>query len=171
MAGASTCFHFSLPKRRCACHAHRAIADRAHAFDDVALVIEIHVGRRGLRRALAIVEEVRLAVHVQRHETAAADVARFGIGDRQREGDGDRCVDGIAAFLEDLFGGVGAVFVGDGNRGCGEDGLRRRGRRFCNSRCRFEKAGRHADERDQREAADSGPGAMKQVHWESPTDM
>ena len=47
-------------------------------------------------------------------------IARFRIGHGQREGDGDGCIDGIAAFLEDLLGGVGGEFVGDGYRRRGQ---------------------------------------------------
>ena len=63
---------------------------------------------------------------IERHEAAAADIARIRIRHGEREGDGDGGVDRIAACGEDLLRGVGAVAVRHGNRRCVEHGLRRR---------------------------------------------
>lgn len=59
-------------------HAGGLGADQAEVLDHLALVVQVHGLARGLRRHLAVVEEVRLAVHVQGHEAAAADVAGLG---------------------------------------------------------------------------------------------
>ncbi len=97
-------------------------ADQAEILDHLAFLVQVHGLARGLRRHLAVVEEVRLAVDVQGHEAAAADVAGFGVGDRQGEGGGDRGVDRVAAGLEDLRGDFGAVLIGRGDRAGGQIG-------------------------------------------------
>jgi hypothetical protein len=121
-------------------HADRAVAVQAHAGHDLARLVEIHVAGGGERRALAIVEEIRLTARIDRHEPAAADVARLGIRDGQRERDCDRGVDRIAALFEDLFRGVRAVLVGDGDRRTGQH----HGLRFL---CIRRRAGQEADSR------------------------
>ncbi|MCY1541422.1 hypothetical protein D9M68_771130 [compost metagenome] len=107
-------------------HAGGLGADQAEVLDDFALVILVHGLAGCLGGDFPVVEEVRLAVHVQGHEAAAADVAGFGVGHGQGEGGGDRGIHRVAAGLEHLGGDLGAVFVrrGDGTafqRG-GEDG-------------------------------------------------
>ena len=108
-------------------HAHGAIAEQAHALDHLALVVEIHVFRCRERRPFAVVEEIGLAVHIDRHETAAADIARLGIGYGERERDRRGRVDSVAALLEDLLGRVGAELIRDRDGRCGKHNrLRRR---------------------------------------------
>jgi hypothetical protein len=92
-------------------HAHGQVAVGAQALDDVAVLVEVHVGRGGQRRLLAEVEEGLAAVgQLHGHEAAAAEVARGGVHHRQRIAHGHGRVDGIAAALEhvdaDLAGQV-----------------------------------------------------------------
>ncbi len=101
--------------------AHRArdsdsqVAHQAEAGIRFARGGEVHARARRGRRRLAVVQEVRLAAHIERHEAATAEVAGLGIGDGQGEGGGHRRVDGVAALLEDLLGRQGAVDVGRGD--------------------------------------------------------
>ena len=92
-------------------------ADETERGDGLALAVEVHVSRCGGGRGLAIVEEVGLAVDIDRHEPAAAQVAGFRVGDGEGEGFGDGGVDRIAALLQDLLGGGGAEPVRRGDRG------------------------------------------------------
>ena len=65
----------------------------------VAALLHVHVARARGRRHLAIVERHGAAVgQPDDHEPAAADVARLGVGDREREADGDGGVDGVATL-------------------------------------------------------------------------
>ncbi|ABA53282.1 hypothetical protein BURPS1710b_A0298 [Burkholderia pseudomallei 1710b] len=147
-------------------HADRAIAVQAHALDDVAVLVEIHVLRRGERRALAIVEKVRLAAHVDGHEAAAADVARLRIGDGEREGDRDRGVDRVAALPEDLLGRVGAVLVGDRDgRAVQHDALLRALR--MGGRARQKTGERRAHERGEHRRLET----IRCIHWMSPISI
>jgi hypothetical protein len=87
------------------------VAVGARALDDVAVLVEVHVGRGGQRRLLAEVEEGLAAVgQLHGHEAAAAQVARGGVHHRQRIAHGHGGVDGVAAALEhvdaDLAGQV-----------------------------------------------------------------
>ena len=62
------------------------VARGGKSRDDVALRVEIHSGGGRGGGALAVVEEVRLArLHADEHESAAAEVARLGIDDGERE--------------------------------------------------------------------------------------
>jgi hypothetical protein len=92
-------------------HAHGEVAVGAQALDDVAVLVEVHVGRGGQRRLLAEVEEGLAAVgQLHGHEAAAAEVARGGVHHRQRIAHGHGRIDGVAAALEhvdaDLAGQV-----------------------------------------------------------------
>ncbi len=97
-------------------HAGCPGAHQAEVLDHLALIIQKHGLAGGLRRDFPVVQEIRLAVHVQGHETAAADIARLGIGDGQGKGGRYRRVHRVAAVLQDLGGHLGAVFIGSGNR-------------------------------------------------------
>src|SRR6185437_1156496 len=69
------------------------------------------------------------------HETAAADVAGARIGDREREADRDRRVDGIAATVENLDADAGgALLLRDNHAVMRVDALRRR-----DERCRSDR--------------------------------
>ena len=72
-----------------------------------------HVGRGARRRLLARVDGERLAGpgEVDQHEAAAADARRLRLDDVERIDDGHRRVDRVAAGLEDLRAGLGAVRV------------------------------------------------------------
>ena len=84
------------------------MAGRRRSLDDVAGGVEVHVGGRGERRLLAEIEEGLPAVgELQRHEAAAAEVARRRIDDRQRIADGDRRVDGVAAAAQHVDADLG----------------------------------------------------------------
>nr|GFD40325.1 hypothetical protein [Tanacetum cinerariifolium] len=71
----------------------------------------VHIAAGGFGRGFAVVKEVRLALHKQGHEPAAADVACFGVGHGQCERRRHCGIDGVAAFFQDLRGDVGAVLV------------------------------------------------------------
>ena len=92
----------------------------AGVADGIALLIEIHVSRGGGRRGLAVVEKGGLAVHVQRHEPATADIAGIRQGHGEHERRRDCRVYRIAAVLEDAGGdGRGVGFrAGDGGVAC-----------------------------------------------------
>ena len=94
-----------------------ASADRSRVGHDLAARIEVHAGGSAPRSALAVVEEVSLAIDEHGGEPAAAEVACLRIGHRERESDRDRGVDRVAAGGEDLGRSVGAVPVGRGHRG------------------------------------------------------
>ena len=88
-------------------NARGAIAD--HGCPAVALPVgvEVHVARGGQRGALAEIDESGAAVgEADQHEAAAADVARAGMGDGERESHRDRRIDGVAAVLENLQPGL-----------------------------------------------------------------
>ncbi|MOA01200.1 hypothetical protein D3C78_1205910 [compost metagenome] len=97
-------------------HASGAGTDQAQVLDDLALFIQVHVAAGSLGRHFAVVEEVGFAVHVQGHETAAADVAGFGVGHGQGEGGGDSGVDRVTAFLENFGGHLCTILIGCGHR-------------------------------------------------------
>jgi hypothetical protein len=56
-------------------------------------------------------------VLVDEHESAAADVACGWMDDGEREADGDGCVDGVAAFFQNLDTGVGGKVVNGDDHG------------------------------------------------------
>ena len=58
------------------------------------------------------------------HEAAAAEVSSCGVDDGEGKADGDGCVDGVAALLQDGKAGVGGVVVdGDDHGVFGADRL------------------------------------------------
>ena len=84
----------------------------AHAVDDVTVLIEIHVTRRGSRSFFPVVNEVRLAVAqlpaavfvrgADQHETTTANVACLRVDDGQRKGHGYSCIHCVATLLQHL---------------------------------------------------------------------
>src|SRR5258708_6158963 len=65
--------------------------------------IEIHVSRGGAGGSLAKIEKSGAAVGKGgEKKPATADIARGGVGDGQRESDGDGGVDRVAAGLQDV---------------------------------------------------------------------
>ena len=60
---------------------------------------------------------MRSVLHTDEHEAASAQVAGYRVGDGQGEADGYGCVDGVAAFLEDLEAGVGGVVLDGDDHG------------------------------------------------------
>ena len=90
-------------------------ADGAGVGDDVAGGVEVHVGGRGERSLLAVVNEnVFTGVLVDEHESSAAEVAGERVDHGESEADGDRGVDGVAAGLQNSNAGVsGEVMHGD----------------------------------------------------------
>ena len=91
--------------------------DDAGVLDDLALAVQVHVTCGGGWRRLAVIQAGRLAVVIDQHETAAAEIAGFGIGHGQHECRGHGRIHGIAAVLHHFHGGTRAVLVGRGNRG------------------------------------------------------
>ena len=98
-------------------HARRPRADRAGVLDHVAGGVEVHVDAGRRWRGFPIVEEVGLVLEVHGRESAAAEVAGLGVGDRERKCGRDGGIDRIAALGEDLRGGVGTVDVRGGDSG------------------------------------------------------
>ncbi len=97
-------------------HAGGLGADQAQVLDYLALVVEVHGLAGGLGRDFPVIEKVRLALDIQRHEATTADIARLRVGDGQSEG-GRHCgIHRVAAGLEHLGGHLGAVLVGCGDR-------------------------------------------------------
>ncbi len=79
----------------------------------MALVIQVHVGRRGQRRFFAEVQEGLAAIgQMQSHETAAAQVARCGVNHGQRIANGHSRIDGVTSLLEHLHTNAGGQMVG-----------------------------------------------------------
>ena len=97
-------------------YACRAVANKRRIGNGFALRIEIHVTGGCLRRHFAEVQEGRLVSHLQRDKPATAEIARFGVGDRQGECGSDGCIDGVTASAHDGFGDIRAVSVRCGNR-------------------------------------------------------
>ena len=91
-------------------------AHQAEVLDDLAFVVQVHVAAGRLGRHFTVVEEVGFAIHVQGHETAAADVAGLGVGNGQGEGSGHRGVHCVAALLEDVGGDLCTILIGRGHR-------------------------------------------------------
>ncbi len=92
-------------------HAGGPGADQAQVLDHLALVVEVHGLAGGLGRDFPVIQKVRLALDIQRHEATAADIARLGVGDGQGEGGRHRGIHRIAAGLEHLSGHLGAVLI------------------------------------------------------------
>ena len=153
-------------------HAHGAIADQAHALDHLALIVEIHGFCRRERRPFAVIEEIGLAVHVERHETAAADIAGLGIGDGERERDRRGRVDSVAAFLEDLLGRVGAELVRDRDGRCSEHGrLRRRRSSSAKAGMASRAAEGHGSQKRQRQRHRGQSLFVERLHRFPPTQL
>src|SRR3984885_9291950 len=75
--------------RHSAGHAGSASTDQTRVRHDLAGRIHVHVRGSTAGSALAVVEEVSLAIDEQRSEPAAAEVAGLRIGHREGEGDRD----------------------------------------------------------------------------------
>ena len=118
-----------LESRDRARHPDREIAAPAARRDRVAAGIEVHGGRRRGGRGLAEIDEGGASVmEADGHEPAAAKIAGFGEGDRQRIADGNGGIDRIAAGLEHVDPGLGRQPVGaDDHAMLGSDRRRRRG--------------------------------------------
>ena len=66
------------------------------------ILVEEHVRARGRGRALAEIEGSRRPITEHHdHEAAAAKVSRGGMGYGEREGGGDRGIDGVSSFAQD----------------------------------------------------------------------
>ncbi len=103
-------------------YADRAMTGQALAGQHFAPCVEVHVAARGRGRGLAVVEELGLAADPGQQEAAAADVARLGQRDRQREAHGNGHVDRVAALGQHAAGDVGGEGVGHRDRGGGARG-------------------------------------------------
>src|SRR5262249_14367136 len=95
------------------CQAADGAGDADDLVAEFAVLLAVHGFVRGGGGGLAVVDDdgVFLAAGVDDHEAAAADVAGRGVGDGQREGCGDRGIDGVAAFFQDLD-----AYLGSGRR-------------------------------------------------------
>ncbi|MCY1440871.1 hypothetical protein D9M71_571600 [compost metagenome] len=109
-------------------HAHRAVANDTSAKivsrNHLAFAVDKHVSRRLERRTLAVIQEVRFALVINRHEPATTDISGLGVGHRQRKCNGDCRINGITAFGEDGIGRVRGQAVWYGN--CRSVQLRKR---------------------------------------------
>ena len=87
---------------------HGLISHCAHIRNDVALLVPIHVYRRSCRSLFTVIEEVKLSVrHADKHESAAANIARLRMNHRQRESGRDGGVDRISTLAHDVDPDVG----------------------------------------------------------------
>ncbi len=94
-------------------HPHREVAERARPGTRRAQLVEVHPLGRGTRRGLAKVEEGRAAVgEADRHEAAAAEVARDRVDHGERVAHGHCRVDRVAAMAEDIDPDLGREAVG-----------------------------------------------------------
>jgi hypothetical protein len=139
------------------------IADEGHSGNDVALVVEVHVAAGGGGGLFAVVEEVGLEsmgamFAADEHEAAAADVSCGRVDHGEGESDGDGCVDGVAALLEDGEACVGGVVLdGDDHGVFGADrlGVRLGG-------CRLRERDRRSEERGEQRGGAEGVEAVGQ---------
>ena len=118
-----------LEARHVARHAGRSIPFGARSLDDVAVAVEVHVGRGGQRGLFAEIDEGLAPVcELERHEAAAAEASRAGKDDAERITDGDRGVDRVATLLQDVDADPGReMLAGDDHAVARADrGLRRR---------------------------------------------
>ena len=113
-AGARSSLHERLAKRRCSCHRPSTVPGTPAAPAPTVLAsaitspcaIQVHAGRGTGRGALAVVEEVAVALEEHRGKAAAAEVARLRVGHREDEGDRDRRIHRIAPVGQHLGGDI-----------------------------------------------------------------
>ena len=86
-------------------------AVQAQAWNHVAACVQVHGGSSSAGSFFAIVDKVGLAIHVNGHEAAAANVAGRWQGDCQRETDRHACIDGVTALFKNLLGSLCAKLV------------------------------------------------------------
>ena len=88
---------------------------------NIAVFVQVHIARCGFWCHFSVVQKVRLTVDVDSHKAAAADVAGFRIGDRQRKLRSNGGINRIAALFQHVYGNLGAELVGHGYCviGCG----------------------------------------------------
>src|SRR5437879_9276396 len=83
-------------------HADGFVTSHARVFDDIALCIEIHVGRRRGWGLLTIVDEVDVAIRgAEQHESAATQIPSWWVNHGERETGGDRGIHCVPAGLHD----------------------------------------------------------------------
>ena len=83
--------------------ANRLVPAQAQIRDDRAGGVEIHSRRRSTRCLLTEVQERILAIgEMQGSEAAATDIAAAGKDDRERVANCHRCVDRVAALLQNI---------------------------------------------------------------------
>ena len=125
-------------------HADGEVPLGGQALDDVAVLVEVHVGGGALGRRLAEIEEGLAAVgKLDGHEAAAAEIAGRRIDHGERIADRHRRVDRVAAALEHIHAHHRGQVLG-GNHHPVFGGDRRHGRRA---------AGREGRDADRRIAA------------------
>ncbi len=93
-------------------HTRGAYPDQAEVFDDLALVVQVHVARGSLRRDLAVVQEVGLAVDEQGHEPTTADVTGLRVGHGQGEGGCHGGVYRVATLFQNISGYLCTILIG-----------------------------------------------------------
>ena len=94
-------------------HAHREVAVRARALDDVAVLVEVHVRRGGERRFFAEVEKGLAPVgELDRHEAPTTEVAGCGVDHCERVAHGDRGIDCVAAVFQHVDTDLGGEVLG-----------------------------------------------------------
>ena len=92
------------------------VTDTAQARNDIAIFIEIHIAAGEGWRDFPVIQKMRLTIHIDQHEAAAADIARLRIGHGERKGRGDRRIDRVSAGAQHEFGNVGPLSVRHGKR-------------------------------------------------------
>ncbi len=92
--------------------ADRLVSHGAGVGNHVALSVQIHVTAGGFWSFFAIVEEVDLAVgKANQHESAATNVSRSRMNDRQREAGGHSSVNRVATLLQNLRANLGGFLM------------------------------------------------------------
>ena len=85
----------------------------AQVRDDIAILVQVHVGGSGKRGLFAEVDKGLAAIgQLDGHETAAAQVTGCGIHHRQRITDCNRSIDGVTAILEHIDADVSGQVLG-----------------------------------------------------------
>eukprot|EP01137_Pigoraptor_chileana_P008786 Opistho-2@56113 len=118
-----------LHARHGARHCHGEMATGAQVRDDVAVLVQVHVGGCRQRGFFAEVEKGLAPVRqLNGHEAATAEIARRGINHRQRITHGNRSIHRVAAVFQHIDADMGRqVLGGDHHAVLGGNRCHRRG--------------------------------------------
>ena len=87
----------------CTGNACSQATDESRLFDQFPVLIEVHVTVRRKRRPFPVIEKRVFAIHMDQHESAAADIARVRNRDRQGESGCDSRVHRVATGTKNIF--------------------------------------------------------------------